>query len=159
MLRPRVLTLPAHIQSVYIHNLMKVFSFALLKAEENDDNERASVLTQALLNTLPVFVSSSYLEVQERVCFVSDGLLHSQCICGSVRNSGAVRAPCDWGVLGRPGFDSLVESDQKTLKVGISASLLDVQHFKRVSVEIGWQVRLLAKTLNGIASAYEWLDW
>jgi len=30
--------------------------------------------------------------------------------------------------VGKPVFDSLAESDQKTLKVGIPASLLDVQH-------------------------------
>jgi len=31
-------------------------------------------------------------------------------------------------VVGRPGFDSLAESDQKTLKLAYIASLLDVQH-------------------------------
>ena len=83
MLRPRVLTLPAHIQGVYIHNLMKIFSFALLKAEENEDNERASVLTRAVLNTLPSFVSSSYLEVQERVSSPSWFIYFNSSGCGA----------------------------------------------------------------------------
>jgi len=34
--------------------------------------------------------------------------------------------------VGRPRFDSLVESDQNTLKVGFTTSLLDVQHKKGV---------------------------
>ena len=46
---------------------MKVYSEAMLKAEKQQDNERATVLTRAILDTLPTFVSSSYLEVQERV--------------------------------------------------------------------------------------------
>jgi len=49
-----------------------------------------------------------------------------------------IRAHFMWGirkggvrlVVGRPGFDSLAESDQKTLKVVFTASLLDVQHVK-----------------------------
>jgi len=45
-------------------------------------------------------------------------------------------------VVGRPGFDSLAESDQ-TLKVGIYSFLAWRSAFKRVSVEIGRQVRLL----------------
>ena len=76
MLRPRVLTLPSHIQGIYIQNLMKVFAVALSRAEENDDKNRALVLTRALLQTLPLFVQSSYLEVQERVGFNLLGCLY-----------------------------------------------------------------------------------
>lgn len=67
MLRPRVLTLPSHIQCIYIHNLLKVYAMSLAAAEENEDRERAVTLTRALVEKMPDFVQSSYLEVQERV--------------------------------------------------------------------------------------------
>jgi len=53
-------------------------------------------------------------------------------------------------------------SDQKTLKVGIHSFSAWRLAFKRVSVKISRQVRLLCpwvKALNGIASTFEWLDW
>jgi len=45
--------------------------------------------------------------------------------------------------VGRPWFDSLVESDQNTLGDRPASSL----------------VVSLGKALNGIASTYEWLGW
>jgi len=65
--------------------------------------------------------------------------------------------------VGRPGFNSLTESDQKTLKVSIhfTAFLLSVQH-KRDSEKIKLLSSLvvsLGKALNEIASTYEWIDW
>ena len=68
MLRPRVLTLPSHIQGTYIHNLLKVYAVSLAAAEEDEDRDRAATLTRALVEKMPAFVQSSYLEVQERVC-------------------------------------------------------------------------------------------
>ena len=67
MLRPRVMTLPANIQCVYLQNIMKVFAIALTQAEEEEDNERALNLTRVLLEKLSIFLQSSYIEVQERV--------------------------------------------------------------------------------------------
>ncbi|XP_076811887.1 AP-3 complex subunit delta-1-like isoform X4 [Clavelina lepadiformis] len=66
MLRPRVMTLPANIQCVYLQNIMKVFAIALIQAEEEEDNERALNLTRVLLEKLSLFLQSSYIEVQER---------------------------------------------------------------------------------------------
>jgi len=46
------------------------------------------------------------------------------------------------------------------LKVGITASLLDVQHLKGISEDrpASSLVVSLGKALNGIASTFEWLD-
>jgi len=46
-------------------------------------------------------------------------------------------------VVGRPWFDSLDESHQTTLKVGIHSFPARRSALKRDSVEIGQQVRLL----------------
>ena len=67
MLRPRLLTLPGHIQGVFLQNLMKVFAVCLSKAEKDVDWERAGALTKILLDRVPDLVQSSNLEVQERV--------------------------------------------------------------------------------------------
>jgi len=45
--------------------------------------------------------------------------------------------------VSKPGFDSLAESYQRTLKVGIHSFPAWRSAFKKVSVEIGRQVRLL----------------
>jgi len=48
----------------------------------------------------------------------------------------------------------LAESDQKTLKVGIHSFPARRSAYKRISVEIGWQVRLLcpwARQLKGLS--------
>ena len=75
MLRPRVLSLPSHVQGVFVHNLMKVYAVAVSQAEENNETDRAQMLTRALLETLPAFVMSSYLEVQERVSVCLDVII------------------------------------------------------------------------------------
>jgi len=46
-------------------------------------------------------------------------------------------------VVGRPEFDSLTKSNQKTLKVDIHSFPAWHSAFTRFSVKIGWQVRLL----------------
>jgi len=46
-------------------------------------------------------------------------------------------------VVGRPEFDSMAESDQKTLKLGIHSFPAWRSALKRVSVKIGRQVHLL----------------
>jgi len=66
-------------------------------------------------------------------------------------------------IVGKPGVDSLVESDQKALKVGIHSFNAWRTAFKRDGVEIKPASSLIAslgKALNGgIASTFERLDW
>lgn len=63
LLQPRVTTLPANIQTVYIQNVLKVF------VKINGEAERSRALA-FLERSLPPFVQSPHLEVQERACFV-----------------------------------------------------------------------------------------
>lgn len=63
LLQPRVATLPANIQTVYIQNVLKVF------IKIGAENERIRALS-FLEKSLPPFVQSPHLEVQERACFV-----------------------------------------------------------------------------------------
>ncbi|XP_014232130.1 AP-3 complex subunit delta-1 [Trichogramma pretiosum] len=64
MLRPQVSNLPGHIQSVYVHNILKLI-IAILNKNENDDEFMISEITD-FKEKLITFVSSSDLEVQER---------------------------------------------------------------------------------------------
>lgn len=87
LLQPQVAVLPAHIQSVFVQNSLKVFGFIVAAAhnvlppreaeeeeeEENFDHitpdtveEANTFLTQALIP----FTQSVHIEVQERACFV-----------------------------------------------------------------------------------------
>jgi len=70
------------------------------------------------------------------------GYKHHTRVCSVVRAfaSWPVRFP-GW-VKPRPRFDSLAESKQNTLKVGIHSFHAWRSAIKRVSVEIGRQVRL-----------------
>lgn len=63
LLQPRVTTLPANIQTVYIQNVLKVF---VKIGAENERNRALAFLERSL----PPFVQSPHLEVQERACFV-----------------------------------------------------------------------------------------
>ena len=65
MLRPKVSTLPGHIQSIYVQNLLKVYWRVL--SEEGEDAQLVSNTNQLLMDRLPMFVQSADLEVQERV--------------------------------------------------------------------------------------------
>lgn len=67
MFKPRVTSLPGHIQSVYVQNITKLYSSILVRAEIEGNQERIREVGQLLLDKLPMFVQSSDLEVQERV--------------------------------------------------------------------------------------------
>ena len=78
MLRPKVATLPGHIQAVYVQNAAKLFA-TVLRGQEGApaDSTVAQETSQLLIDRLPLFVQSSNLEVQERVSHTSNlrGLL------------------------------------------------------------------------------------
>jgi len=64
--------------------------------------------------------------------------------------------------IGRPESESLAESNQKTLKVGIYSFPGWFSAWERDSVKIGRQVRLLglwARHVTGLPPPIEWLDW
>lgn len=67
MLRPKVATLPGHIQAVYVQNAAKLFSTLLQKHEGTEDGQVSQEASQLLIDRLPLFVQSANLEVQERV--------------------------------------------------------------------------------------------
>ena len=69
MLKSKITTLPGHIQSVFVQNIMKLYGNILKAAEESDDQDTMKELCQLLTNKLPIFVQSADLEVQERVGF------------------------------------------------------------------------------------------
>ena len=67
MLRPKVVSLPGHIQSVFVQNILKLYAHVVTQAEGRDDSEAVMSATTLLVEKLPMFVASSDLEVQERV--------------------------------------------------------------------------------------------
>uniref|UniRef100_A0A3B4WNF6 AP-3 complex subunit delta-1 n=1 Tax=Seriola lalandi dorsalis TaxID=1841481 RepID=A0A3B4WNF6_SERLL len=66
MLRPKVATLPGHIQAVYVQNAAKLFATVLKSQEGNTDSTTAQETSQLMIDRLPLFVQSANLEVQER---------------------------------------------------------------------------------------------
>ncbi|XP_038136990.1 AP-3 complex subunit delta-1 isoform X5 [Cyprinodon tularosa] len=66
MLRPKVATLPGHIQAVYVQNAAKLFATVLKGQEGNTDGTAAQEASQLMIDRLPLFVQSANLEVQER---------------------------------------------------------------------------------------------
>ncbi|XP_037789787.1 AP-3 complex subunit delta-1-like [Penaeus monodon] len=66
MVRGKVVSLPGHIQAIYVHNMLKLYAHIISTAEEEEDSEMIEEVTSLLLEKLPVFVSSGDLEVQER---------------------------------------------------------------------------------------------
>ncbi|KAI1883045.1 hypothetical protein AGOR_G00241190 [Albula goreensis] len=71
MLRPRVATLPGHIQAVYVQNAAKLFAAVLCGQEGAPaDSQTAQETSQLLIDRLPLFVQSADLEVQERASCV-----------------------------------------------------------------------------------------
>ncbi|XP_058494115.1 AP-3 complex subunit delta-1 isoform X2 [Solea solea] len=66
MLRPKVATLPGHIQAVYVQNAAKLFATVLKNQEGNTDSTAAQETIQLMIERLPLFVQSANLEVQER---------------------------------------------------------------------------------------------
>lgn len=67
MLRPKVTTLPGHIQAVYVQNMVKLYATILQLKEEAGESQPAQETTQMMIERLPQFVQSADLEVQERV--------------------------------------------------------------------------------------------
>ncbi|CAM4681074.1 unnamed protein product [Lepidochelys olivacea] len=66
MLRPKVTTLPGHIQAVYVQNMVKLYASILQQKEQAGEKEGAQEITQLMIDRLPQFVQSADLEVQER---------------------------------------------------------------------------------------------
>ncbi|XP_053152481.1 AP-3 complex subunit delta-1 isoform X2 [Hemicordylus capensis] len=66
MLRPKVTTLPGHIQAVYVQNMVKLYASILQQKEQAGEQEVAQQATQMMIERLPQFVQSADLEVQER---------------------------------------------------------------------------------------------
>ncbi|XP_044854942.1 AP-3 complex subunit delta-1 isoform X3 [Mauremys mutica] len=66
MLRPKVTTLPGHIQAVYVQNMVKLYASILQQKEQVGEKEAAQEITQLMIDRLPQFVQSADLEVQER---------------------------------------------------------------------------------------------
>ncbi|XP_060641119.2 AP-3 complex subunit delta-1 isoform X1 [Anolis sagrei] len=66
MLRPKVTTLPGHIQAVYVQNMVKLYAAILQQKEHSGEKEVAQEATLMMVERLPQFVQSADLEVQER---------------------------------------------------------------------------------------------
>ncbi|XP_034438646.1 AP-3 complex subunit delta-1 isoform X1 [Hippoglossus hippoglossus] len=66
MLRPKVATLPGHIQAVYVQNAAKLFATVLKSQEGKTESTPAQETSQLMVERLPLFVQSANLEVQER---------------------------------------------------------------------------------------------
>ncbi|XP_076775503.1 AP-3 complex subunit delta-1 [Arvicanthis niloticus] len=78
MLRPKVTTLPGHIQAVYVQNVVKLYASILQQKEQAADTEAAQEVTQLLVDRLPQFVQSADLEVQERASCILQLVKHVQ---------------------------------------------------------------------------------
>ncbi|CAK9807259.1 AP-3 complex subunit delta-1 [Anthophora plagiata] len=65
MLRSQASSLPGHIQAVYVHNILKLATATLCKAEKDGDTETMEQIF-ALKDKIAAFVCSGDLEVQER---------------------------------------------------------------------------------------------
>ncbi|XP_026669310.1 AP-3 complex subunit delta-1 isoform X2 [Ceratina calcarata] len=65
MLRSQASSLPGHIQAVYVHNILKLATTTLCKAEKEEDTETMEQIF-ALKDKIAAFVCSGDLEVQER---------------------------------------------------------------------------------------------
>ncbi|CAH1773291.1 unnamed protein product, partial [Owenia fusiformis] len=70
MLRPKVTQLPGHIQSIYVQNLIKLYSSILVKGEADENLDDSKEAAQLIIEKLPLFVQSADLEVQERACCI-----------------------------------------------------------------------------------------
>lgn len=80
LLQPRVISLPAHVQAVYMQNVLKIFAHVANAAangdvDEDEDTPKRTKIDESTLDRiieimqqrLPLFKQSAYLEVQERV--------------------------------------------------------------------------------------------
>lgn len=92
MLRPKVTTLPGHIQAVYVQNMVKLYASILQQKEQAGEKEAAQEITQLMIERLPQFVQSADLEVQERVREQNDfGIYHGESWSRSVVFCGHAR--------------------------------------------------------------------
>ncbi|XP_028341421.1 AP-3 complex subunit delta-1 isoform X3 [Physeter macrocephalus] len=78
MLRPKVTTLPGHIQAVYVQNVVKLYAAILQQKEQAGDAQAAQEVTQLLVERLPQFVQSADLEAQERASCILQLVKHVQ---------------------------------------------------------------------------------
>ncbi|XP_039103917.1 AP-3 complex subunit delta-1 isoform X1 [Hyaena hyaena] len=78
MLRPKVTTLPGHIQAVYVQNVVKLYASILQQKEQAAEPEAAQGVTQLMVERLPQFVQSADLEVQERASCILQLVKHIQ---------------------------------------------------------------------------------
>ncbi|XP_037360889.1 AP-3 complex subunit delta-1 isoform X1 [Talpa occidentalis] len=78
MLRPKVTTLPGHIQAVYVQNVVKLYASILQQKEQAAEVEAAQEVTQLMVERLPQFVQSADLEVQERASCILQLVKHIQ---------------------------------------------------------------------------------
>ncbi|XP_059950674.1 AP-3 complex subunit delta-1 isoform X4 [Mesoplodon densirostris] len=78
MLRPKVTTLPGHIQAVYVQNVVKLYAAILQQKEQAADAQVAQEVTQLLVERLPQFVQSADLEAQERASCILQLVKHVQ---------------------------------------------------------------------------------
>ncbi|XP_012584929.1 PREDICTED: AP-3 complex subunit delta-1 isoform X1 [Condylura cristata] len=78
MLRPKVTTLPGHIQAVYVQNVVKLYASILQQKEQAAEVDAAQEVTQLMVERLPQFVQSADLEVQERASCILQLVKHIQ---------------------------------------------------------------------------------
>lgn len=91
MLRPKVTTLPGHIQAVYVQNMVKLYASILQQKEQAGEKEAAQEITQLMIERLPQFVQSADLEVQERVREQNGfGVYHTKSLVGSGAHASLV---------------------------------------------------------------------
>jgi AP-3 complex subunit delta-1 len=70
LLNPKITALPAHIQAVFVQNIVKLYASILVKAEAEGTPEAVEEVGAMLVEKLPVFMQSGDLEVQERACCI-----------------------------------------------------------------------------------------
>ncbi|XP_071853079.1 AP-3 complex subunit delta-1-like isoform X3 [Apostichopus japonicus] len=70
MFHGRITSLPGHIQSIYVQNIVKLYSAIIHQLEEEEDKEKCQETTLFMLEKLPQFTASAHLEVQERACCI-----------------------------------------------------------------------------------------
>ncbi|KAK3089741.1 hypothetical protein FSP39_006122 [Pinctada imbricata] len=68
MLKPKITSLPGHIQSIYVQNILKLFGNLMRSAQEEENTDLMREMAQLLIDKLPMFVQSADLEVQDRAC-------------------------------------------------------------------------------------------
>ncbi|BFY99699.1 hypothetical protein BsWGS_02740 [Bradybaena similaris] len=70
MLKPKITSLPGHIQSIFVQNILKLYGKILKAAEAKEDDSLKKEVHTLLQEKLPVFIQSGDLEVQERACSI-----------------------------------------------------------------------------------------